>query len=212
MTPSGFRCGSRPFDRTGSPFPPCNPTPVFASAARQLPQKPPLDMCRHDNLGCIKQTTSVMAVDVRCRLGCDDMLLQALMEGIALADFQTIQDRGRGAVLVTTLAHSSDQWIASEVRIASPDAGPQVFGSSLTYMRGYCALGILGLAPDTDDDGKAAQERADQQARQRPPQRVEQQRSTPPPSRASEGTQRLSSESGEPVLTPICGSASKLRL
>jgi hypothetical protein len=169
-------------------------------------------MCRHDNLGCIKQTTSVMAVDVRCRLGCDDMLLQALMEGIALADFQTIQDRGRGAVLVTTLAHSSDQWIASEVRIASPDAGPQVFGSSLTYMRRYCALGILGLAPDTDDDGKAAQERADQQARQRPPQRVEQQRSTPPPSRASEGTQRLSSESCEPVLTPICGSASKLRL
>jgi hypothetical protein len=138
-------------------------------------------MCRHDNLGCIKQTTSVMAVDVRCRLGCDDMLLQALMEGIALADFQTIQDRGRGAVLVTTLAHSSDQWIASEVRIASPDAGPQVFGSSLTYMRRYCALGILGLAPDTDDDGKAAQERADQQARQQPPQRVEQQRNHPRP-------------------------------
>ena len=108
------------------------------------------------------------------------MLLQALMEGIALADFQTIQDRGRGAVLVTTLAHSSDQWIASEVRIASPDAGPQVFGSSLTYMRRYCALGILGLAPDTDDDGKAAQERADQQARQQPPQRVEQQRSSTP--------------------------------
>jgi hypothetical protein len=77
-------------------------------------------MCRHDNLGCIKQTTSMMAVDVRCRLDCDDMLLQALMEGIALADFQTIHDRGRGAVLVTTLAHSSDQWIASEVRIASP--------------------------------------------------------------------------------------------
>jgi hypothetical protein len=59
------------------------------------------------------------------------------MEGIALPDFQTIQDRGRGAVLVTTLAHSSDQWIASEVRIASPDAGPQVFGSSLTYTRRY---------------------------------------------------------------------------
>jgi hypothetical protein len=54
-----------------------------------------------------------------------------------------------------------------------------VFGSSLTYMRRYCALRILGLAPDTDDDGKAAQERADQQARQQPPQRVEQQRSTP---------------------------------
>jgi hypothetical protein len=108
-------------------------------------------------------------------------------------------------VLVTTLAHSSDQWIASEVRIASPDAGPQVFGSSLTYMRRYCALGILGLAPDTDDDGKAAQERADQQARQKATQRVEQHRSTQSPSRASEATQQTPSGSDEPIHTPMQG-------
>jgi hypothetical protein len=115
-----------------------------------------------------------------------------------MALFQTIQDRGgKGAVLVTTLAHSSDQWIASEVRIASPDAGPEVFGSSLTYMRRYCALGILGLAPDTDDDGKAAQDRADQQARQRPAQRVEASRSTQPPPGATQAIQRTPSDSGE---------------
>jgi hypothetical protein len=122
-----------------------------------------------------------------------------------LALFQTIQDRGKGAVLVTTLAHSSDQWIASEVRIASPDAGPQVFGSSLTYMRRYCALGILGLAPDTDDDGKAAQERADQQARQKPAQRVEQSGRTNPTPKHSQATQQAPSESPAPVHTPIQG-------
>jgi hypothetical protein len=126
-----------------------------------------------------------------------------------MALFQTIQDRGgKGVVLVTTLAHSSDQWISSEVRIASPDAGPQVFGSSLTYMRRYCALGILGLAPDTDDDGKAAQERADQ-ARQKPPQRVE-----PPnhPPKAAEATQRPSSGSSEPQHIAIPADAGGLRI
>jgi hypothetical protein len=136
-------------------------------------------------------------------------VMEAVDDALAaqeLALFQTIQDRGKGAVLVTTLAHSSDQWIASEVRIASPDAGPQVFGSSLTYMRRYCALGILGLAPDTDDDGKAAQERADQQARQKATQRVEQQRSTQSPSKTSEAIQRPPSESDEPVHTPVQGS------
>jgi hypothetical protein len=122
-----------------------------------------------------------------------------------LALFQTIQDRGRGAVLVTTLAHSSDQWIASEVRIASPDAGPQVFGSSLTYMRRYCALGILGLAPDTDDDGKAAQERADQQARQKPPQRGEQSRRPDAPPKSLQTPQRLAVALAAPVHTPIVG-------
>jgi hypothetical protein len=59
-------------------------------------------------------------------------------------------------------------------------------------MRRYCALGILGLAPDTDDDGKAAQERADQ-ARQKPPQRVEPPRSNPP-SNAANAPQRLPSD------------------
>lgn len=107
-------------------------------------------------------------------------VMEAVEDALAaqeMAIFQTIQERGGKPVLVTTLAHSSDQWISSEVRIASPDAGPQVFGSSLTYMRRYSALAILGIAPDTDDDGKAAQERADQ-ARQRPAQRVEQPKRT----------------------------------
>src|SRR4051794_40171057 len=40
-----------------------------------------------------------------------------------MALFQTMQDRKGTLVLVTTLAHSSDQWISSEVRITSPDAG-----------------------------------------------------------------------------------------
>jgi ERF superfamily protein len=120
-----------------------------------------------------------------------------------MALFQTIQDRGGKSVLVTTLAHSSDQWISSEVRIISPDAGPQVFGSSMTYLRRYCALGILGLAPDADDDGKAAQERADQQTRQKPAQRAEPSRSIQAPPKTPQATPAPSSESDEPEYMPI---------
>jgi hypothetical protein len=127
-----------------------------------------------------------------------------------MALFQTLQDRGgRGPVLVTTLAHSSDQWISSELRVASPDAGPQVFGSSLTYARRYSALAILGLAPDTDDDGKAAQERADQQARQKPQERAEPPRSAQHPPKTAERAQRPPVDSGEPQHMPFPVDASK---
>lgn len=123
-------------------------------------------------------------------------VMEAVDDALAaqeMALFQTIQERGRSAVLVTTLAHSSDQWISSEVRIASPDAGPQVFGSSLTYMRRYSALAILGIAPDNDDDGAVAQDRADQQARQQPVQRSEQPRRTQTAPRQPQATQEAPS-------------------
>lgn len=138
-------------------------------------------------------------------------VMEAVDDALAaqeMALFQTLQERGNRTVLVTTLAHSSDQWIASEVSVSSPTAGPQVFGSSLTYMRRYSALAILGIAPDTDDDGKAAQERADQQARQKPQDRAEAPRSNQPPPKQSERTQRAPSGSSDPqhvVMTADAG-------
>jgi hypothetical protein len=142
-------------------------------------------------------------------------VMEAVEDALAaqeMALFQTIQERGNRTVLVTTLAHSSDQWIASEVSVSSPTAGPQVFGSSLTYMRRYSALAILGIAPDTDDDGKAAQERADQQARQKPTQRVEPPRSNQSPPRQPERIQRPPSDSGEPAHIAIPADAGGLRI
>jgi predicted nucleic acid-binding Zn-ribbon protein len=119
-----------------------------------------------------------------------------------IAIFQTLQERGGKPVLVTTLAHSSDQWVSSELRVTSIDAGPQVFGSSLTYARRYSVLAILGLAPDADDDGRAAQDRADQ-ARQRSTQRAEQSRSTQDPPKPSEAPQHPPADSAEPVHMPL---------
>lgn len=119
-----------------------------------------------------------------------------------MAIFQTLQEKGGKPVLVTTLAHSSDQWISSELRVSSIDAGPQVFGSALTYARRYSVLGILGLAPDTDDDGRAAQDRADQ-ARQKPVHPPQAQGRTNPTPKQPERTQRPAVELRAPVHMPL---------
>jgi len=124
-------------------------------------------------------------------------VMEAVEDALAaqeLAVFQTLQDRKGATFLITTLAHSSDQWISSELKVSSVDVGPQVFGSALTYARRYAVLAALALAPEVDDDGKEAQERADQQARQKPQDRAEAQRSNQPTPKASERVQRPSSE------------------
>ena len=58
-------------------------------------------------------------------------------------------------VLETRLIHTSGEWI-SAVWLLPSDATPQQMGSALTYGRRYTATALLGIAPDEDDDGKAA--------------------------------------------------------
>jgi hypothetical protein len=123
---------------------------------------------------------------------------------VALAIIQTTQDRGRdGTFLITTLAHESDQWVAAEIRLKSADAGPQVYGSEMTYLRRYAVLAALALAPEADDDGKAAQDRADQQGRQRPAQRADRPMPPVPAPRASQPVQQAPSEVSEPAHMEI---------
>lgn len=135
-------------------------------------------------------------------------VLEAVEEAISeqgMAIFQITQDRGRdGTYLITTLAHESDQWMAAEIRLKSADQGPQVYGSEMTYLRRYAVLAALALAPEADDDGRAAQDRTDQ-ARHSPAQRVEQPRRSDAAEKASQAIQQPSSESEQPVHRPIVG-------
>jgi hypothetical protein len=62
------------------------------------------------------------------------------------------------SVLATTLAHSSGEWIRSELPIRAKDASPQAQGSAITYARRYALAAIVGLA-QIDDDAEAAQGR-----------------------------------------------------
>lgn len=62
-------------------------------------------------------------------------------------------------LIVTTLLHSSGQWIRSVLPVEPQQKTPQGLGSAITYMRRYALAALVGVAPDEDDDGNAASER-----------------------------------------------------
>lgn len=75
-----------------------------------------------------------------------------------LCVIQTTNTTDAGVVLVTTLAHSSGEWIRGVLPVVTKDAGPQAQGSGITYARRYALAAIVGLA-QIDDDAEAAQAR-----------------------------------------------------
>lgn len=58
-------------------------------------------------------------------------------------------------VIVTTLMHSSGQWISSPLPMVPRDASPQGVGSAITYGRRYGLTAMIGVA-QVDDDGNQA--------------------------------------------------------
>lgn len=58
-------------------------------------------------------------------------------------------------VIVTTLLHSSGQWISSPLPMVPRDASPQGVGSAITYGRRYGLTAMIGVA-QIDDDGNQA--------------------------------------------------------
>lgn len=75
--------------------------------------------------------------------------------------------------LVTTLLHTSGQWISGTAVLQLAEQTPQAYGSALTYARRYGLAAIVGLCVDQDDDGAAAnrlskQESSGQGSQQRP--------------------------------------------
>lgn len=81
--------------------------------------------------------------------------IRAPLAANGLSYSQTTEIRDGGLVLVTTLRHSSGQWIASEYPLPSA-AKPQELGSALTYARRYSLSAIACIAADDDDDAEMA--------------------------------------------------------
>lgn len=76
-----------------------------------------------------------------------------------LCVIQTAKSGTTGVVrLVTTLAHSSGQWVKSELDVPLVKNDPQAMGSAITYGRRYCHAAIVGLA-QVDDDAESAMQR-----------------------------------------------------
>ena len=72
-----------------------------------------------------------------------------------LAVIQTTDADEHGITVVTTLAHSSGQWIRGRLTMHPKDGSPQAYGSCLTYARRYALAAIVGVA-QVDDDANAA--------------------------------------------------------
>ena len=72
-----------------------------------------------------------------------------------LAVVQTTEPNQDGVTVVTTLAHSSGEWIRGTLPMKPVKNDPQGIGSCITYARRYALAAIVGLA-QIDDDANAA--------------------------------------------------------
>lgn len=75
-----------------------------------------------------------------------------------LAVIQTTQPTKHGLMLVTTLVHSSGEWIRGYMPILAKDSTAQSQGSGISYSRRYALAALVGVY-QTDDDAEAAQGR-----------------------------------------------------
>ena len=79
-------------------------------------------------------------------------------EGLCVT--QTTEPTAECIYLVTTLFHSSGQWIKSKLPISSSTISPQQLGSVITYFRRYSLASIVGVAPGEDDDAESVKQQS----------------------------------------------------
>lgn len=72
-----------------------------------------------------------------------------------LSVIQTTEDGLEYVTIITTLSHSSGEWIRGRLTMKPVKNDPQGVGSAITYARRYALAAIVGVAPE-DDDGEAA--------------------------------------------------------
>lgn len=73
-----------------------------------------------------------------------------------LAVIQTMDVINEKQALITTLGHTSGQWMKSIMLLPIQRPGPQELGSCLSYCRRYSLASMVGVFQD-DDDGERAQ-------------------------------------------------------
>jgi hypothetical protein len=59
-------------------------------------------------------------------------------------------------IMVTTLAHTSGQWVKSYLPLNPDKNNSQGMGAAITYLRRYALSAIVGVVCDEDDDGETA--------------------------------------------------------
>jgi len=74
--------------------------------------------------------------------------------GLAVIQTASTSETG-AAVITTTLAHKSGQWIRGTLAMMPVKSDPQGMGSALTYARRYALAAMVGVA-QVDDDANTA--------------------------------------------------------
>ena len=72
-----------------------------------------------------------------------------------LAVIQTTDGGLEGVTIITTLSHSSGEWIKGSLTVRPVKNDPQGLGSAVTYARRYALAAMVGVA-QIDDDANAA--------------------------------------------------------
>ncbi len=86
-----------------------------------------------------------------------------------LAIIQTTEkDNGGQLNLITTLVHSSGQWVKSYMPVIQAKTDIQSLGSALTYCRRYSLSAICGISTDEDDDGEKSMARTKEETKPKP--------------------------------------------
>ena len=73
-----------------------------------------------------------------------------------LCVIQSTEILGDKIVMVTTLAHSSGQWMKSYLPLNPSKNDSQGVGAAITYLRRYSLSALVGVVCDDDDDGETA--------------------------------------------------------
>lgn len=91
--------------------------------------------------------------------------------GLCVMQTTEITPDGSKIIMVTTLAHTSGQWVKSFLPLNPAKNDSQGIGAAITYLRRYSLSAIVGVVCDEDDDGETASGRGKTQQPQQPPQK-----------------------------------------
>lgn len=73
-----------------------------------------------------------------------------------LCVMQTTELQADKTIMVTTLAHTSGQWVKSFLPLNPAKNDSQGVGAAITYLRRYSLSALVGVVCDDDDDGETA--------------------------------------------------------
>ena len=76
--------------------------------------------------------------------------------GLCVMQTTEINSDGSKIIMVTTLAHTSGQWVKSFLPLNPAKNDSQGIGAAITYLRRYSLSAIVGVVCDNDDDGETS--------------------------------------------------------